>query len=88
MKRREVDIKLVQTSPVVPEQYDAINGKGETVGYLHLRHGTFRVEVPDVGGKTVFAARPKGYGAFDDNEREYFLNQAVAAIKSSYLSKI
>lgn len=74
-------IKLVQTCMACPEQYDAFDEKGNLVGYLRLRHGTFRVEVPDIGGKTVYTAHPRGAGAFMDEEQKYFLNQAITAIK-------
>ena len=74
-------IKLVQTCIACPEQYDAFDEKGNLVGYLRLRHGTFRVEVPDIGGKLVYSAHPRGGGAFMDDEQKYFLNQAIVAIK-------
>ncbi|HTE22621.1 MAG TPA: hypothetical protein VK674_06295 [Candidatus Limnocylindria bacterium] len=70
-------IRLVQTSPVSPEQYDAFDEAGNRVGYLRLRHGCFRVEVPDVGGKGVYDAHPKGDGMFQQDEREYFLQKAI-----------
>lgn len=35
------DITLVKTCSACQEQYDAINRKGEAVGYLRLRWGLF-----------------------------------------------
>jgi hypothetical protein len=62
-----------------PEQYDAFLD-GEQVGYLRLRHGHFTVECPDCGGCLVYEADPEGQGAFDDEERDYYLRFAVNAI--------
>jgi hypothetical protein len=77
-------IKLVLTCGACPEQYDAFDVEtGQQVGYLRLRHGGFRVDVPDCGGRTVYAAEPKGDGIFDDDEREHYLREAVAAIKAA-----
>ena len=73
-------IKLVRTSLAMPEQYDAFDESGEQVGYLRLRHGRFRVDFPAVGGQTIFEARPKGDGIFDDDERDFYLQQACDAL--------
>jgi hypothetical protein len=73
-------IKLNLTCPACPEQYDAFMD-GEQVGYLRLRHGEFRVDFPDCGGGTIYEAHPKGDGAFDDDEREFYLNEARRAIE-------
>lgn len=71
---------LVRTCFACPEQYDA-RLDGEQVGYLRLRHGRFSVECPDVDGCLVYSAHPMGDGIFDsDDERDYFLRHAVAAI--------
>jgi hypothetical protein len=75
-------IKLVRTSVAVPEQYDAFDASGEQVGYLRLRHGRFRVDVPTNGGRTIFEASPRGDGIFDDDERDFYLQQACDAIAS------
>lgn len=72
---------LTQTCESCPEQYNVTRG-GEQVGYLRLRHGRFTVEIPDVGGRLVYDARPLGDGAFDDDEREGYLKHAVEAIHS------
>lgn len=79
---------LVLTCGACPEQYDVydnpfdIHGKEEikSVAYLRLRHGRFRADVPSCGGDTVYEAWPKGDGAFDDDEREQYLNEAITAI--------
>lgn len=77
-------IKLVLTCGACPEQYNAFDVQtGKQVGYLRLRHGGFRVDVPDCGGRTVYAAEPNGDGMFDDGERYYYLREAVRAIKES-----
>lgn len=79
----EIDgLKLVCTCGACPEQYDVFNANGAQVGYLRLRHGYFRADCPEVGGETVYTAQPKGDGIFDDDERQYYLTEAVAAIKA------
>jgi hypothetical protein len=74
-------IALVMTCGACPEQYDAINGRGEKVGYLRLRSGWFRVDYLRCGGPTIFKAEPKGDGSFEHDEREGFLKAAIDAIK-------
>jgi hypothetical protein len=73
-------IKLILTCGACPEQYDAVLD-GKTVGYLRLRHGSFRVDVPECGGETIYEASPEGDGAFEDHERDYYLRFAVDAIQ-------
>ena len=73
-------IKLVQTCVACPEQYDAFDG-GTQVGYLRLRNGRFRVDVPSSGGLTIYEASPEGDGCFEPNERDYYLRFAVDAIE-------
>jgi hypothetical protein len=74
---------LARTSWACPEQYDVFDPKGEKVGYLRLRHGRFRADVPDCGGETVYESHPKGHGVFYDEERMEELTKAVNAIKES-----
>jgi hypothetical protein len=74
-------LKLVLTCFACPEQYDAFDGRGKLVGYLRLRHGRFTVDVPHCGGETIYSAAPNGDGMFDDDERMYYLLEAVTAIK-------
>jgi hypothetical protein len=73
-------IRLVETCSACPEQYDAFDGDVQ-VGYLRLRHGHFRVDVPDCGGTTIYEASPEGDGIFDPGERDYYLRWAVHAIE-------
>lgn len=74
-------IHLVLTCGGCPEQYDAFDGDRK-VGYLRLRHGSFRVDVPECGGETIYEASPLGDGAFfDEGERDYYLRFAVDAIE-------
>jgi hypothetical protein len=73
------DIRLEMTCAACPEQYEAFMG-AQQVGYLRLRHGTFRVDVPDAGGRCVYAAETIGDGEFEDTEREYHLTRAKEAI--------
>lgn len=62
-----------------PEQYDVLlNGK--TIGYMRLRHGRFTVECPDVGGQLMYEAYPIGYGEFENDERNYYLDIGLSNI--------
>lgn len=72
-------ITLRLTCGACPEQYDAFLD-GAQVGYLRLRHGSFRVDFPECGGETIYEASPEGDGAFEDHERDYYLRFAVDAI--------
>jgi hypothetical protein len=72
-------ITLVQTCNACPEQYDAFLGKKQ-VGYLRLRHGEFRVDVPGCCEETIFEAEAEGDGIFESWERESYLLQAKTAI--------
>lgn len=77
-------LRLVCTCSACPEQYDVFDGDTQ-VGYLRLRHGSFRADVPDCGGKTVYAAHTQGDGVFEDDERLHYLTEAVAAIQKARL---
>jgi len=72
--------QLQCTSSACPEQYDVLTADGQKAGYLRLRHGYFRADVPVCGGETVYESNPKGDGIFDDDEREAELTNAVTAI--------
>ena len=86
MKLKTRDIQLIQTCGACPEQYEAFikDFFSETglrqVGYLRLRHGFFRVDYTDCGGETIYEARPRGDGCFNDDEQEFFLEEAKEAI--------
>lgn len=80
----EIDgLKLICTCPACPEQYDVFDADNKQVGYLRLRHGYFRADVPTCGGETIYASNPKGDGMFDDDERMTELTAAITAIKES-----
>jgi len=74
-------LRLVCTCSACPEQYDVFDKNNDQVGYLRLRHGYFRADVPDCGGETVYESETKGDGIFDDDERLFELTKAVKAIK-------
>lgn len=74
--------RLICTCSACPEQYDVFDEEtGKQVGYLRLRHGHFRADVPDCGGPTVYSVETKGDGMFDDDERMPQLTAAIKAIK-------
>jgi hypothetical protein len=74
--------KLVLTCPACPEQYDVLTADGSKIGYLRLRHGWFRADVPCAGGETIYESYPNGDGIFDDDERMPELTKAVEAIQA------
>ena len=76
-----LDIALQRTCYACPEQYDAINEAGETVGYLRLRSGYFTVQLGGPQGREIYHARPEGDGIFTDEERQGYLDAAVEAIR-------
>jgi hypothetical protein len=69
--------RLVLTCGACPEQYDVFDEAGQQVGYMRLRHGNFVVSHPDVGGDSVYCARPRGDGIFMANERQFHLTQGI-----------
>lgn len=71
--------RLELTCAGCPEQYDVFL-EDEQVGYLRLRHGYFRVEFPNCRGELIYKASPKGDGMFNEDEREFYLNEAISAI--------
>ncbi len=79
--------KLELTSTACPEQYDVFDANGDQVGYLRLRHGFFRADVPDCGGHTVYETSTKGDGSFDDDERMTELTNAVRAIAEARIAQ-
>lgn len=74
---------VVLTCSACPEQYDVYKD-AKQVGYLRLRHGYFRADVPDACGETVYESNPDGDGQFTDEERGYHLESAIAAIDAHY----
>jgi hypothetical protein len=66
------ELELVQTCGAYPEQYDVYYESCE-VGYLRLRHETFRAECFN---EVVYTAYPNGDGILEDEEREYHLGLA------------
>ena len=81
------EIILVQTCAMCPEQYDAKDKDGNTLGYLRLRWGEFTVECPYVDGDMVYCATPRGDGSFFDGEREMYLGLAKRAIAEWWTRK-
>lgn len=75
--------RLDRTCLACPEQYDVFAGDLQ-VAYFRLRHGRFRVDVPDCGGETIYEASPEGDGIFTDNERMRYLTEAITAVQTYY----
>jgi hypothetical protein len=79
--------RLKQTCSACPEQYDVFDDLGQQVAYFRLRHGGFRVDVPDCGGETIYTANPNGDGIFDREERVRYLTEAVLAVQEYYINR-
>lgn len=78
---------LKMTCGACPEQYDVSDSEDTQVAYLRLRHGSFTVEVPDVGGKLVYRACTNGDGIFEENERMFHLTKAIEAVQGYIANK-
>jgi hypothetical protein len=78
--------RLQRTCHACPEQYDVFAGE-HMVAYLRLRHGEFRVDVPDCGGDTIYTAEPYGDGIFTEEERVGYLTQAILAVQEYYINR-
>ena len=69
---------LYRTCCACPAQWDVYLGDNK-VGYLRLRHGSFRADCPFK--TTVYHTTDcKGDGIFDLDEEEFFLTEAIKAI--------
>ena len=79
--------RLERTCYACPEQYDVFDHKDQIVAYFRLRHGTFRVDVPDCGGETIYTANPEGDGIFKEEERVKYLTEAILAVQAYYLNR-
>lgn len=78
------DFSFHLTCGACPEQYDVRDKHGSQVAYLRLRHGTYRCDVPDCGGDTLFYAHPQGDGIFVEEEREKYIMATIREIKKYY----
>lgn len=79
--------RLERTCFACPEQYDVYDSLGQQVAYFRLRHGVFRVDVPNCGGETIFSSNPDGDGLFSDEERVHQLTQAVLSVQEYYINQ-
>lgn len=79
--------RLHLTCFACPEQYDVFDSQGNQVAYFRLRHGTFRADVPDVGGETVYTANPMGDGIFHTEERVKYLTEAILAVQEYFINR-
>jgi len=80
---------LEQTCGACPEQYDVWKG-GKQVGYMRLRWGSFRVDLGDCGGETVYQddVGDGWSGSFrDTEERERQLRMGVHALKTALFKR-
>jgi hypothetical protein len=81
-------LTLKKTCDACPEQYDALDENGKTIGYIRLRWNRFRVYHPDVGGDLIFEEYIEDFGNFDTEEsRNRYLSFAVDAIQKALKGK-
>ena len=76
--------KLVKTCGACPEQYDVFDDSGHQVAYFRLRHGCFTVDVPCHNTETIYEEYPKGDGMFNDDERMFYLTEAINKVAEFY----
>lgn len=80
--------RLICTCGACPEQYDVYDDTTQRkVGYLRLRHGSFRADIDDCGGDTVYEAETAGDGIFDDDERMPQLTAAINALDAAIVAR-
>ena len=77
--------KLVLTCFACPEQYDMLDEDGTIIAYFRLRHGRFRVCVPNVGGDEVYVSFPEGDGCFTSKERMSNLRAGILSVYGHYV---
>lgn len=75
---------LQQHCYACPESYYVYNEDGDEVGYLRLRHGSFSAYA---GDEVVHVSNPEGDGIFEEDERNYHLENGVIAIANYYKEK-
>lgn len=76
-------MNLFQTCGACPEQYDLISLlDNKQLAYFRLRWGIFRVDVPDVGGETIYRKcfNDEFLGSFRAEEREEELIKAIRVV--------
>jgi hypothetical protein len=79
--------RLALTWFACPEQYDMFDRAGNMVAYFRLRDGSFRVDVPGCGGRTVYQnSDVEGDGRFSKKERFGELTKAVEHVIEYYLN--
>lgn len=79
--------KFIETCRACPEQYDVLDLNGGQVAYVRLRFGLLRVDVPDVGGETIYLKIfPDEYkGTFaNEEERVKYLTEISEVIGNHY----
>lgn len=81
--------RLICTCGACPEQYDVFDDLStKKIGYLRLRHGYFRADYPECGGRTVYETETMGDGIFDEDERLPHLTAAVRALWKAHVGAI
>ena len=83
---KAVNIDFELTCHACPEEYD-VYIEGKQVAYVRLRWGHLRVDVPDIGGETVYVYNWKdewkGFFASDE-EKEFHLDSIALILYNRY----
>lgn len=82
-EREILGYRVVMTSSGCPETYMVLDSDDDVVGSLYLRYGMFSAfyELDK-----VYHANPKGDGVFYDDEREFYLKEAVKALHERHVN--
>lgn len=75
---------LRQECDVCPESYYVYSADGDEIGYLRLLDAVFSAYV---GDEFVHVSCPEGDGIFEEDERDYHLENGVIAIAKYYREK-
>ena len=75
----EMKFVLVETCYACPEQYD-VYLYNKQVGYMRLRHHMFRCDFRRCGESELYCVNVKSDGRFDDDEREFYIEEALKEI--------
>lgn len=75
---------MIRVCGACPEAYNIKDSDNNMVAYLRLRHGIFRVHVPDIGGEIIFVGTPIGNGIFSNDEQDEWLRAGIKSIKKHY----
>ncbi len=84
------DYELTISCPAFPEAYD-VYLDGNQVGYIYARWGRltayYLVDGDWETQKEIYHSVINGFGEFEEDERNYFINRSIAAIDDTHHSE-